>query len=230
MSADERAEISVLIFEDEADDSRIESMRREFSLSTDFRFRVEYAKNQDEYAEYLAGKESFHIYVVDLELERAPSRADASFRLGHTVVEILTCESPSSPIVVYSAYNSQEDIIRAIAQGAKDFVQKGENGPARLRHAVEQVLKNNQAHLEDARCARDVLKGATSGELAQTDDAEAWYAVIANGAIRAGGPSRYLALKAYHELRRNDPGLKLPPDPIVSYDLRSYEKSKPKKK
>jgi DNA-binding NtrC family response regulator len=135
----------------------------------------------------------FDVYVVDLQL----TQGERSF-FGQKIVAVRAFETPGALTVVYSAYPSVENVVRAIQSGAADFIAKAECPPHQLPARIERLLDEQRRSVERQQKV-DALVRQHGREWRQKYAGQVL--MLVDGGVAAAGRSRLEAYVRYEEGR-----------------------------
>jgi PAS domain S-box-containing protein len=133
---------TILIIDDEP------SVRESLScFFQDEGYRVVTAENGETGLEMFS-KEKVDIVLTDLKMPR---------KNGIEVMTAIHEQSPDTPMVVVSGAGREEDIIKALRMGAKDYITKPIQDLAMIQHVIGKALENKRL-IEDNRRYRKQLE------------------------------------------------------------------------
>lgn len=153
--------IKILLVEDNIGDARL--IKEMLSESTTVRFGLAHVKRLSEARESLAG-EGFDIIVLDLSLPD-----------GHGLDTFVQTRiaAPGIPIVIMSGLGDEKLAIKAVQEGAQDYLIKGQVGSDLLVRSMRYAIERNQAEeaLWRAYDEMEIRVRERTAELARTNRA-----------------------------------------------------------
>jgi DNA-binding NtrC family response regulator len=184
--------IKLMILDDEKDYR--DTLARAFSENRDYQFDVEVADSPQTCIRKGIDTKHFDVYLVDLEVIRGVRPF-----FGNSFIAIRTHEVPHSLCVVYSRYDQLENVVKAIREGAADFIVKNkECPPHKVPERIVKLLDERRRQAEEDEKLADLIAA----------NREAWqkqYAghviVVVNGAVVHSDSTRLRAIVAYQESR-----------------------------
>lgn len=127
----EKEKVKILVVEDEED----QRIRLKYVLESEG-YQVSEADSGDKAIEMFDGRDRlYNIVITDLKM---PGKSD-----GLDVLREIKKKSPNTDIIIVTAYGTIDSAVRAMINGAFDYIQKPLNMPE-LRIRVERALKNQE--------------------------------------------------------------------------------------
>ena len=190
----------VMILEDEPD--MREALVRAFKEKT---FTVESADSPEACIKNGFDAKSFDVYVVDLELE-----PNVRPFFGNNLLAIRKFEVSNSLFVVYSCHSRPEYIIKAIREGAADFILKTECPPDKVPERIVKLMEERRRETEQFQQLSDLI--AENRERWQREYAGQVIALV-NGEPVLAQRTRLRALVAYRTSLQEHP--EWPKEPLL---------------
>lgn len=161
--------IKLLLIEDNPGDARL--IKEMLAESKNISFDLEWKESLAEGLKSI-DEESFDIILLDLMLPDSK---------GFGTFERLKLKAPGIPIVVNSGIGDEALAIRAVREGAQDYLIKGKADSNLLSRAIryaiertrsEEMLKKYAAELEEANHLKDIFTDIMRPELLKLEQAE----------------------------------------------------------
>jgi PAS domain S-box-containing protein len=159
MAHDERQH--VLLVEDSIPDARM--IRRVFAARPDAPWTVAHVDRLQSALAYLADHE-VALILLDLSLPDS---------MGFNTIEVILQQAPQVPIVVLTGLDDEAFAVRAVQEGAQDYLVKSQLAPATLFRTMQYAIERHRLR-EDLRASeeryRDLFENASDALLSFTSD------------------------------------------------------------
>ena len=180
---------SILVVEDDLDASA--AIEASLLDSTRFDFAVAVAPGPSEYLKQGLHEKRFDLVVVDLELVKGRFPV-----CGLRVILDRTIRFPGDPIIVFSEYDSDSNIIKSIQFGASDFICKRKCDPADLGARIEQIFLDQ---VEDLKRKEEVDELMARNYAKWEEKYPGEFIVLVGKRVVAHGANRLEALVRYND-------------------------------
>lgn len=211
---------SVLIVEDEKDVA--EAIKKGFDRSIKYQFDTEIALISGELRELDLkelinyAKKNYDIYIVDLRLKPTEVKGKdfSGFKIINRINPFIIQKrfDLQGMIIIYSAYSTVENAVKAMKLGATDFISKSDCHPHQLVERIEQILDERKQKIELSKKLNELLEN--QGKLWHKIYADESI-IIVDDKVVAHGKTHLETLIHYDELRTKHPDW--PEEPIILY-------------